>query len=201
MEGLFLGSKTEAIRLLRPVTSVGTPTSTIIRLLPYTEAVKFLLPPDPVLTQRYSNQFSSGFGRKPFPNQAIKSMRNFLEKVEGEFAGFFFLNWGGAVSRKAPRSTAFYWRKAKFYVEWNSSWLKKSEAVKNIAIVRKTRRKLQPFIVGSYINVPDQGIKNSGPVYYGANYPRLRRIKAKYDPQNVFRNPQSITPARRATTK
>jgi rhodanese-related sulfurtransferase len=101
------------------------------------------------------------------------------------------------VSRIAPKSTAFFWRKAKFYVEWNSSWIKQSESAKNIAIVRNTRRKLQPFIVGSYINVPDQGIKNSGPVYYGANFPRLRRVKAKYDPGNVFKNPQSIPPARR----
>ncbi|MFC4778691.1 FAD-binding oxidoreductase [Paenibacillus sp. GCM10023252] len=195
MEGLFLGSKTEALRLLKPVTSVGTPTSSIIRLLPYTEAVKFLLPPDPILTQRESNQFSSGFGRKPFTNKAIKAMRQFLENVEGQFAGFFFLNWGGAVSRKSPRSTAFYWRDAQFYVEWNSSWLKPSAAPRNIAIVRQTRRKLQPYIVGSYINVPDQGIKNSGPVYYGANFPRLRRVKAKYDPKNIFNNPQSIPPA------
>jgi FAD/FMN-containing dehydrogenase len=52
--------------------------------------------------------------------------------------------------------------------------------------------------VGSYINVPDQGIKNSGPVYYGTNFPRLRRVKAKYDPGNVFNNPQSIPPARKA---
>jgi len=201
MEGLFLGSKTEALRLLKPITSVGTPTASIIRLLPYTEAVKFLLPPDPVLTQRYSNQFSSGFGKRPFPDKAIKSMREFLENVEGEDAGFFFLNWGGAVSRKSPKSTAFYWRKAKFYVEWNSSWIKPSEAAKNIAIVRTTRTKLQPFIVGSYINVPDQGIKNSGSVYYGANYARLRRVKAKYDPKNVFNNPQSIIPAGTAKVK
>lgn len=198
MEGLFLGSRTEALRLLKPITSVGTPTSKIIRFLPYTQVVSFLLPPDPVLTQRYSNQFSSGFARRPFPNKAIKSMRKFLENVEGEDAGFFFLNWGGAVSRKSPRSTAFYWRKAKFYVEWNSSWIRQSQAARNIAVVRRTRRKLQPYIVGSYINVPDQGIKHSGPVYYGKNYPRLRRVKAKYDPNNVFRNPQSIIPARRA---
>jgi hypothetical protein len=197
MTGLFLGSKAEASRLLKPVTSVGTPTNQIIRSLPYTKVVSFMLAPDPVLTQRVSNQFSSGFVRKPFPDKAIKSMREFLEKVEGEFAGFFFLNWGGAVSRKSPKSTAFYWRKAKFYVEWNSSWIKKSEAARNIFLVRNTRRKLQPFIVGSYINVPDQGIKNSGPVYYGANYPRLRRVKAKYDPGNIFNNPQSISPARK----
>ncbi|WP_127593081.1 FAD-binding oxidoreductase [Paenibacillus lautus] len=196
MEGLFLGSKTEALRLLKPLTSVGTPTASIIRLLPYTEAVKFLLPPDPVLTQRFSNQFSSGFGKRPFPDKAIKVMRNFLEKAEANStAGFFFLNWGGAVSRVSPKATAFFWRKAKFYVEWNTSWIKPSDAARNIALTRNTRRKLQPFIVGSYINVPDQGIENSGPVYYGANFPRLRRVKAKYDPQNVFRNPQSIPPA------
>ncbi|WP_214630178.1 FAD-binding oxidoreductase [Paenibacillus agaridevorans] len=197
MEGLFLGSRCEAVRLLRPITSIGTPTERLIRSLPYRQAVNFLLPPDPVLTQRYSNQFSSGFGREPFPRQALKPMREFLEQVEGEDAGFFFLNWGGAVSRVAPEATAFYWRDASFYVEWNSSWTVPSEAARNIEVVRKTRRKLQPYIVGSYINVPDQGIKDSGPVYYGANYSRLRQIKAKYDPRNVFRNPQSIKPAKR----
>jgi hypothetical protein len=196
MLGLYLGSKTEALRQLEPILSVGTPTQKTIRFLPYLDATKFLLAPDPVLTQKFSNQFSSGFGRRPFPDKAYKVMREFLEKAEGGTpAGFFFLNWGGAISRIAPRATAFYWRKAQFYVEWNSSWVKPSHAAKNIALARNTRKKLQPYIVGSYINVPDQGIKCSGPVYYGKNYPRLRRVKAKYDPKNVFNNPQSIPPA------
>jgi hypothetical protein len=195
MLGLFLGSKKEALRLLAPMLRVGTPSKKTIRLLPYPKVVNFMLDPDPVLPQRYSNQFSSGYGRRPFNDKAIKAMREFLEKAEGRTpAGFFFLNWGGAVSRVSPKATAFYWRKAKFYVEWNSSWLKRSHAARNIALVRQTRRKLQPHIVGSYINVPDQGIKHSGPVYYGSNYARLRKIKAKYDPQNVFNNPQSIPP-------
>ncbi|MGO4544608.1 FAD-binding oxidoreductase [Paenibacillus sp. 2TAB23] len=196
MIGLYLGSKSEALRQLEPILSVGTPTQKTIRLLPYLEATQFLLAPDPILTQKFSNQFSSGFGRRPFPDKAYKVMREFLEKAEGGTpAGFFFLNWGGAISRIAPRATAFYWRKAQYYVEWNSSWVKPSHAAKNIALARNTRKKLQPYIVGSYINVPDQGIKCSGPVYYGKNFPRLRRVKAKYDPTNVFNNPQSIPPA------
>ncbi|WP_337913120.1 FAD-dependent oxidoreductase [Paenibacillus arenosi] len=195
MLGLYLGSKKEAIRLLEPIICVGTP-SKDIRLLPYTQVVKFMLAPDPILIQKFSNQFSSGFGRRPFPDKAIKIMRKFLEKAEGNTpAGFFFLNWGGAVSRVLPKASAFYWRKAKYYVEWNSSWVKPSNAAKNIALARNTRRKLKPYIVGSYINVPDQGIKHSGPVYYGRNYARLRKVKAKYDPKNVFNNPQSIPPA------
>ncbi|NMO98042.1 FAD-binding oxidoreductase [Paenibacillus lemnae] len=196
MLGLYLGSKNEAMKQLEPILSVGKPTQQIIRYIPYREATKFLLAPDPVLTQKYSNQFSSGFSRRPFPNKAYKVMREFLEKTEGGTpAGFFFLNWGGAIGRLSPKATAFYWRNAKFYVEWNSSWVKPSHAAKNIALARNTRKKLQPYIVGSYINVPDQGIKNSGSVYYGKNYGRLKKIKAKYDPNNVFNNPQSIPPA------
>ncbi|MEK5057092.1 FAD-binding protein [Paenibacillus sp. FSL H7-0326] len=196
MLGIYLGSKVKALHQLKPILSVGTPTQKVIRYLPYTEATKFMLAPDPVLTQRYSNQFSSGFGKQPFPDKAYKVMREFLEKAEGGTpAGFFFLNWGGAVSRVAPQATAFYWRQAKYYVEWNSSWVKPSHAARNIALARNTRKKLKPYIVGSYINVPDQGIKCPGPVYYGKNYARLKKIKAKYDPKNVFNNPQSIPPA------
>lgn len=197
MLGLYLGSKSEALRQLAPILSVGTPTQKTIEYLPYTQVTKFMLAPDPVLTQRFSNQFSSGFGRRPFPEKAFKAMREFLEKAEGGTpAGFYFLNWGGAVSRVAPQATAFYWRKADYYVEWNSSWVKPSHAARNIALTRSTRKKLDPYIVGSYINVPDQGITCSGPVYYGKNYARLRKVKAKYDPQNVFNNPQSIPPAK-----
>ncbi|MDQ0901035.1 hypothetical protein QFZ80_004863 [Paenibacillus sp. V4I7] len=91
---LYLGSKKEALRLLEPITSVGTPTKDI-RLLPYTKVVKFMLAPDPVLTQKFSNQFSSGFGRRPFPDKAFKAMREFLEKAEGNTpAGFYFPQLG-----------------------------------------------------------------------------------------------------------
>lgn len=197
MLGVYLGCKKKALKFLEPILSVGTTTKKDIRSLPWLQATQFLLAPDPVLTQRFSNQFSSGFGRRPFPDKAFKYMREFLEKAEGGTpAGFFFLNWGGAIRRIAPRATAFYWRDPQYYVEWNSSWVKRSHAARNIALARNTRKKLQPYIVGSYINVPDQGIKCSGPVYYGKNYARLRRVKAKYDPQNVFNNPQSIPPAK-----
>ncbi|XRJ16107.1 BBE domain-containing protein [Bacillus velezensis] len=54
---------------------------------------------------------------------------------------------------------------------------------------------MKPYVTGSYVNVPDQNIENFGKAYYGSNFARLQRIKAKYDPENVFRFPQSIPPS------
>lgn len=57
---------------------------------------------------------------------------------------------------------------------------------------------------GCYINYPDIDSKDpawnrSGvpwsTLYYKQSYPRLQRIKAKYDPNNIFRHALSIEPA------
>ena len=54
---------------------------------------------------------------------------------------------------------------------------------------------------GAFINHPDNDLADpsfntSGvpwhTLYYNENYPRLQRIKAKWDPRNVFRHALSI---------
>jgi FAD/FMN-containing dehydrogenase len=43
-----------------------------------------------------------------------------------------------------------------------------------------------------YPNFPDPDLDDWAQAYYGANYARLVKIKAKYDPHGVFRFPQSL---------
>ena len=44
----------------------------------------------------------------------------------------------------------------------------------------------------TYQNYPNSTLKNYAQRYYGANLPRLVQVKRKYDPDNYFRNLQSI---------
>ncbi|MFC0275002.1 FAD-binding oxidoreductase [Metabacillus herbersteinensis] len=193
--GLFLGSKAELTDLLEPLTTAGTPSEVSIQTFTYPNAVENLLPPEPIPGRTdMKNKFSSAWGLDLFPDKAIRTMRRFLEESTGIDSNFFFLNWGGVVSRISPEATAFFWRDPKFYLEWNATWTDPFDAQRNIALVERTRDMLKPFIEGSYVNVPDFNIENFGTAYYGTNFDRLQRVKAKYDPKNVFNYPQSIPP-------
>jgi hypothetical protein len=60
---------------------------------------------------------------------------------------------------------------------------------------------VHPFAAGgAYINfIMEEGAGRVEQVY-GSNYPKLRRIKAKYDPDNLFRVNQNIAPAEARST-
>lgn len=47
-------------------------------------------------------------------------------------------------------------------------------------------------IKAQYRNYPDINFTNWPELYYGSNYQRLQQVKAKYDPNNIFRYEQSI---------
>ncbi|NGY80930.1 FAD-binding oxidoreductase [Bacillus megaterium] len=195
-EGIFLGSKKELIKLLKPLLSAGTPTQKVIETLCYPDAIDFLDPDEPIPGRSDQNvKFSSAWGLDQWSEEPISIMKKFLEEATGTEANFFFINWGGALSRVPSNETAFFWRRPLFYTEWTASWENKSQEASNLASVEKVRQLMKPYVKGSYVNVPDQNIEKFGKAYYGSNFARLREIKAKYDPDNLFRFPQSIPPS------
>jgi hypothetical protein len=195
-EGIFLGSKKELIQLLEPLTNTGTPSQIVIETLLYPDAIDFLDPDEPIPGRSdQSVKFSSSWGLDLWPEEPISIMKKFLEEAPGTESNFFFINWGGAISKVPSHKTAFFWRSPLFYTEWTASWEKKSQEAASLASVEKVRQMMKPYVTGSYVNVPDQNIENFGKAYYGSNFSRLREVKAKYDPENLFRFPQSIPPS------
>lgn len=102
----------------------------------------------------------------------------------------------GAVHRTAPGDTAFSYRKTK----WAEVIIGVDPDPANKERIASWAKKywdtLHPFSApGAYINFMMEEGAGRVEATYGANYGRLRQIKAKYDPDNLFRVNQNIVPA------
>jgi FAD/FMN-containing dehydrogenase len=54
---------------------------------------------------------------------------------------------------------------------------------------------LAPYVNGAYPDVPNTGIAEWASAYWGGHVDRLRAVKAKYDPEDVFHFEQGLTPS------
>jgi FAD/FMN-containing dehydrogenase len=98
---------------------------------------------------------------------------------------------GGAMRREPEGGSAYAKRDAPFLLGIESNW---EDAADDEANIDWTRRLIDEASVrspgGTYLNFPgfveegEQLLRDT----YGASYDRLREVKAKYDPDNVFRS-------------
>jgi FAD/FMN-containing dehydrogenase len=103
---------------------------------------------------------------------------------------------GGAFGRIATDATAFGERDANHNLIVIGCWTDPAESERNIDWIRSTWQAMRPFIKDSaYSNYLDAGDEGRANTAYGANLPRLAQIKARYDPDNLFRHNQNILPA------
>jgi FAD/FMN-containing dehydrogenase len=96
---------------------------------------------------------------------------------------------GGAMARVRPEATAFYQRQAPWLFTVEANWHDPAEDEANIAWVRRRYEQAQRFAAGgTYYNFA--GFLEEGEALlaktFGPNYKRLREVKARYDPENVF---------------
>ena len=107
-----------------------------------------------------------------------------------------FLEHGGAAYRKmAPSATAFPNRDMVFTLAALGIWPNKDGIEEHLAKMRANWLGLAPLTKGFYTNYVDPDVTMaSNRENYGANFERLVAVKAKYDPQNLFRLNANIPP-------
>jgi len=140
----------------------------------------------------------SEFFPRPLPAEAVAALVAHLTeaRVAGQSRELDFTPWGGAYDRVPADATAFVHRDARF--------LLKHAVVVDPDASGAQRRAARRWLAGSwasvhpwgsggaYQNFPDPDLDDWAHAYYGTNLDRLVRVKAAYDPDGVFRFPQSL---------
>jgi FAD/FMN-containing dehydrogenase len=219
--GTYLGSKSAAEHhLSRLYSLVGSrPASTFIQGTSYLNAMlieagcggltvdQCHLPwqaPGGRLSRVPSFAKSDFFTRK-LPPGGIQALLRGVEKLRqvdgaaGGAGGVAFDAFGGALNRVPAADTAFVHRDALFLAQYTTEWetgARRSRIANQHAWLRAYYTSMRPYASGQcYQNYVDPDLTGWQRAYYGRNFARLTRVKAKYDPAQVFKFPQSIPPA------
>jgi FAD/FMN-containing dehydrogenase len=144
--------------------------------------------PEPPATEVHSYSKSEFFDRQLSPDTVAALVEHLIaDRRSGEVRELDFTPWGGAYNRVARDATAFPHRGERFL-------LKQSAVVPRANPGDLARRWLDrswelthPYGTGGvYPNFPDPDLADPAGAYYGANRARLDKVKAAYDPENVF---------------
>ena len=129
-------------------------------------------------------------------DEAIAAAVQCFERTSSPMSGILFEHVHGSAARVDPAATAFPHRQRGYNMLVLSQWMDTDGTEAGIAWGRDAYAALQPFAAaGRYVNY--LGDEDAGAVEsaFGTNYARLRNVKARYDPENVFRLNQNIPPA------
>jgi FAD/FMN-containing dehydrogenase len=213
--GQFLGSAADLQSALGPLLEVGTPIHVEVRSRTLLEAALHFAGCDreTVARCRRADRFPQGTVRRatwkaksdyvarPLPPQAIDTMVRAIEARQADprlgHGTILFDAYGGAIGRVPKAATAFVHRDALFSAQYLAYWPAgdAQRAATNLAWMRGFYASLRPYVSGeAYVNYIDPELRGWAQAYYGSNYPRLRRVKRRYDPTDFFRFAQSIRP-------
>ncbi|MDB5824881.1 MAG: FAD-linked oxidase [Herminiimonas sp.] len=150
---------------------------------------------DPLLTHGARNYWKS-HNFTDLSDEAIDTVIRYAGELPSPQCEIFLGLLGGQSSRVAPDATAYPNRDALCAMNVHARWEDPSQDQQCIDWARAFFSATAPYASGSvYINFLTQDEGNRIADAYGGNYARLKDVKAKYDPRNLFRQNQNIRPA------
>jgi FAD/FMN-containing dehydrogenase len=103
---------------------------------------------------------------------------------------------GGAMSRVPVDATAFAHRNSRIMVNLAALYEKPEEKSTHEAWVANFAAALAQSDQGAYVNfLGEDGAERIRAAYPGSTWERLRQVKSRYDPNNLFRLNHNIQPA------
>ncbi len=186
----YAGAPEEGERVLAPFRALAEPIADMVRPIPYPEiympAEEDYHPVAAGLTM-----FADAVG----PGTA-GTILDHLETSTASMRVAQLRVLGGAMGRVPVEATAFAHRKSRIMVNLAALYEDPHEAATHEAWVAGFAGALRQGDTGAYVNfLGDEGEARVRDAYPGPTWDRLREIKSRYDPTNLFRLNQNLPPA------
>lgn len=130
----------------------------------------------------------------PPPNTIREVFRWMDTQDKGTLLWFIiFDNSGGAIADVPLNATAFAHRDKVLYYQSYAVGLPLNDQTRNFVVNFHNKiLEAAPKAFGTYPGYVDPALSDGQEQYWGANLPRLREVKQRWDPNDVFHNPQSV---------
>lgn len=191
LTGLFYGNSLMAKEILKPLIDISGSIEVNIEDKSILECNRWIQDSHP----DYEKYKSTGrFIDRDFNKEEIEKIIKIINEPANGFTytAVSFYGLGGAISDIDKLSTAYYYRDAHFIIGIQSVWEEDIYAESNKQWIKENFPIIKEITKGSFVNFPINELENFENEYYGENINKLREIKIKYDPFNVFNYPQAI---------
>ena len=186
----YAGATDDAERVLAPFRRLATPLADMVKPMPYSGMYP---PEDPnarptaVARTMYLDDIDSS---------RAETIHEYLTTSDAPMRVAQIRVLGGAASRVNADATAYAHRSRAMIVNVAAFYDGGEQRERRSAWVRDFEAALRPGAGDVYVNfLADEGPERVRAAYGSATWDRLRRIKATYDPANVFHRNQNIPPA------
>jgi hypothetical protein len=190
----YNGPVDEGERILAPARQWGRPIADMVKAQPY--ATRQTILDTPHAEHGHHRYWRSAF-TEHISDELIAALMDGARRFTSPMSLLLLFYVHGAITRVPSDAMAFGARKAQWDFNAVGQWRDGSSTARHIDWVRSTWAATEPHVKGSvYINhIAEDDKPEKIRASYGENYTRLRAIKAKYDPANLFRMNSNIPPS------
>lgn len=186
---MFAGDPAEGEKVMAPFRALATPLADMVKPMRYKE---IFFPED---KSYHPLAISQTMFMHAVDETIAQTILDQLNKSDAAMRAVQLRPLGGAAAQIAVDATAYAHRSAQLMVNIATFYTGQEDRQKRADWVKDTAQALDQGEDGAYVNfLGDDGEERLHSAYPGKTWDRLLEIKKKYDPKNVFRLNQNITP-------
>jgi FAD/FMN-containing dehydrogenase len=188
----YAGPPDEGEAVLAPLRAFGPPGVDLVQPMPYVAVQQLLDPGNPKGVRNY---WSADF-YDALPDEAVDVLVEHATNPVSPLSQMTMVPGGGAIARVPDDATAFGQRTAAFNIHYLSMWTDPADDARNIEYTKAISTAMKPWSTGrAYLNfIGDEGPGRVEAAFGPEKYAKLRALKTKWDPTNLFRHNQNIPP-------